>query len=315
MGSQSPVSTVDLHPSAAPERLQLADALRAGRLDSRMLYATPRQAELWSEVARRHSPVYTRPGFARVYESAFARLELPPGGLTLVGVGCGTGEKEAQLFRHLAAIGRAPAQFAAIDVSAALVRASAARLAEAGAASGRHLVFDLNETAHLSSWLGEHAPGPRLLTFFGLIPNFAPGTLGRILRALLRAQDVLLVSVHLVPGSMREILPQYDNPETLAWLTAALETHGLREFLSDPTIIIGEVENIPAFLGQATWLRAEKIADNFVSIPGQPFVLFQSLRYAPRQFEDWLSENSFLGKHLASTSCGEEGIWSVCLPD
>jgi L-histidine Nalpha-methyltransferase len=301
--------------SDTPEHILLGAALRAGRLDSRMLYSTPRQAELWSEVARHHSPVYTRPGFGRAYDEAFARVIPPPGEFSLVGVGCGTGEKEAKLFQCLAASGRAPSNFTAIDVSDALVNASAKKLADFNCAQESHFVCDLNEVRLLFAWLKKWVPGPRLLTFFGLIPNFSPSRLGKILRAFLRPHDLLLVSVHLVPGSMREILPQYDNPETLAWLTAALETHGLRKFLSDPTIIMGEVENIPAFLGRATWLCAEKITDDFVSIAGQPLILFQSLRYTPRQFEDWLGENSFRGKHLASTPCGEEGFWSISLPD
>ncbi len=155
-------------------------ALRANRLPAKALYLTTRQAGLWRAVALAHSPIQRDPAFGRIYDEAFARMAGQGG--ELVGVGAGTGEKEARLARQLAAGGRA-VRFAGIDASEDLVREAAERLAAFGVTHRRSLVCDLAEITAWRGWLEEHgSPEPRLITFFGLVPNFAPSELGPILR-------------------------------------------------------------------------------------------------------------------------------------
>lgn len=319
---------IDFHPSGSPEFLQreMINALRANRFDPKGLYVTPHQAELWRQVSLRHSPVHTRPGFGRIYEDAFARIaprwqSMPE--IELIGLGCGTGQKEEQLYQHLKAGGH-EIHFTAIDVSESLVRESGERLVAAGAGHRRSLVCDLGQAEFLAAWVEKQVgSASRMITFFGLVPNFAPSRLGPILRSLLRPQDILLVSVHLAPdrdgarlAAMKAILPQYDNPETLAWLAAALETWSLSGFVHAPEIVIGEVEDVPVFLGQAQWkttLPFEKWGETFSPRPGKPFRLFQSLRYTPRSFQKWLETENFESEQLIVSPCGEEGIWSLQL--
>ena len=302
------------------------DSLRANRIEPKFLYVTPHQADLWRRVFLRHSPIHGNLEFIRIYREAFAAVldQSPDAKVLLVGLGCGTGAKELDLYGSLQGRGR-DAVFAAIDVSRELVEESAVRLIAAGAGHRRSLVCDLDQTDFLKEWLGaQESELPRLITFFGLVPNFAPSVIARIFRAMLRPGDLLLVSAHLAPVmhetteeiavGMREVLPQYHNPETLAWLTAALENWGLAKRVYPPEIVIGEVEGVPAFLGTARWKTAETFEQwghRFAPAVDAPLRLFYSLRYTPQLFERKLQEEGLRGERLAITSCRQEAIWCI----
>ena len=320
--------TIDFHPSVRAGALEqeAIRSLQANRIDPKFLYITPRQAELWRQVFLRHSPIHANPEFARIYRDAFARVvdRLQPGKVLLVGLGCGTGLKELELYSRLKACGR-EALFSAIDVSHDLVVESAQKLVAAGAGHQRSLVCDLAESDFLADWL-DRAAGrenlPRLITFFGLVPNLAPSVVTRIFRSILRPGDVLLASAHLapvnddteLPAAMRSVLPQYDNPETLAWLTAALEHGGLKDRVDAPEMSIGEVEGVPAFVALARWKSSEpfeKGGHRFSPKREEPLRLFHSLRYTPPLFENLLRSEGFNVELLAMTSCREEAIWAI----
>jgi SAM-dependent methyltransferase len=319
---------IDVHPSVGNEALRRAaiESLASNRLDPKALYVTPRQAELWRQVFLKHSPVLGNPEFVRIYRQAFTRIldRFTAGKVLLVGLGCGTGAKEAELHASLKHRGQA-AIFSAIDVSRDLVMDSVGKLEAAGAEHRRSLVCDLAESTSLGEWLSQQEPElPRLITFFGLVPNFSPSMVNHIFRAVLRPGDVLLVSAHLAPvrqegpqelaKAMESVLPQYDNPETLAWLTAALEHWDLEDRVFPPEMDIGEVEGIPAFVAQARWKSAESFerwGHRFSPDVIKPLRLFSSLRYTPRFFEERLSREGFDFDLLAMTSCRQEAIWSV----
>ncbi len=320
--------TIDVHPSVGDEALlrEAIASLKANRIDPKSLYVTPHQADLWRQVSLKHSPIYGNLEFARIYRDAFNQVldRFQPGKILLVGLGCGTGAKEAELYSSLKSRGRA-ALFSAIDVSRDLVMESVQKLIGAGAEHRRSLVCDLAQSAFLGEWLDEQdCDLPRLITFFGLVPNFAPSMISRIFRAVLRPSDVLLVSAHLAPvrqeskeelgAAMASVLPQYNNPETLAWLTAGLEHWNLADRVDVPEMTIGQVEGIPAFLAQARWktsLPFEKWGHPFSPQIGGPLRLFYSLRYTPPLFEDLLRREGFDFDLLAITSCRQEAIWSV----
>jgi SAM-dependent methyltransferase len=303
------LNPVDLHPSASAESLQrdMAAALRANRLDPKGLYATAEQAELWREVSLRHAPIHRNAEFGHLYDRAFdyvaARLN-PAQDFQLIGLGCGTGEKEERLYRR---IGRRGMRFTALDISGELVEEAVNRLVAAGATHRRSLVCDLADVEGWAEWLNrETGSGPRVITFFGLVPNLTPSRLALILRALLRPSDLLLASVHLAPprndlhASMTAVLPQYNNQETLAWLAEALGTWNLAEKVGRPEMVIREREGIPALVAEARWNSG----------PGDaPLELFFSLRYTPEMFEELMRRERFPAKRLGLTSCGEEGIW------
>jgi uncharacterized SAM-dependent methyltransferase len=80
---------------------------------------------------------------------------------------------------------------------------------------------------------GQSPPNtPRIITFFGMIPNFEPNQILPKLGSLIRPKDFLLFSANLAPGTnyatgMGKILPQYDNPQTRDWLMTFLHDLGI----------------------------------------------------------------------------------------
>ena len=305
-------------------RREAAESLQTNQIDPKLLYVTPRQAELWRQVNLRHSPIHGNPEFARIYREAFARVaeNLSPETSWLVGLGCGTGLKESELCSQLKARGRR-VLFSAVDVSHDLVVESVEKLAASGAEQERSLVCDLAEANFLKEWLARTGiDAPRLFTFFGLAPNLAPSLVTRLFREILRPGDILLASAHLapvgegmaLPEAMKSVLPQYDNPETLAWLTAALESWGLRNRVDAPEMKIGEVDGVPAFVATARWKSSEPFEQwghPFSPKIEEPLRLFHSLRYTPSLFENLLRGEGFNAELLALTSCREEAIWAI----
>ena len=319
---------IDSHPSVESRALDenAIQSLRTNRIEPKFLYLTSTQAEWWRQVFLRHSPIHGNPEFSRIYEEAFAKTadQLRARKIFLAGLGCGTGLKERELFSSLRTRD-IDAQFAAIDVSRDLVIESVQRLVQAGATHHRSLVCDLAEVKFLGDWLGA-ATGDlsRVITFFGLFPNFAPSAIMKLFRAVLRPSDVLLASAHLaplrnenrdeIPAAMKTVLPQYDNPETLAWLAAALESWNLQELVQPPEMKIGEIEGIPAFIAESRWKSNEPFerwGHRFSPDRENPLTLFHSLRYTPVLFESLLRREGFQIELLSTTSCREEAIWSI----
>jgi L-histidine Nalpha-methyltransferase len=313
---------IDIHMTGNREDAAIT-SLRSNRIDPKLHYVTPRQSDLWRQVFLRHSPIRANPEFARIYRDAFAQVsETLPKELALIGLGCGTGMKELELFQQLKSRD-IRVHFSAVDVSRDLVVESAQKLAAAGALHGKNLVCDLSYIKALVDWLDQNGSHPpRVFTFFGLVPNFSPSLVTRLFRAILRPGDVLLVSAHLapvgdgidLPAAMRSILPQYDNPETLAWLSAILEEWGIDHLLEPPEMTVGEIEKIPAFIAKAAWKSDapfEKWGQCFTPKTENPLQLFHSLRYTPELFEHLLRNETFTVERLAMTTCREEAIWSV----
>jgi len=316
----------DVHPpiiGASLER-EACESLRANRIDPKLLYVTPRQAELWRQVSLKHAPIHANPEFTRIYREAFARAAemVPQDEVYVAGLGCGTGAKEAELCRHLKSRGR-NVLFSNIDISRDLVDEAARKLAAAGAVVVGGCVSDLADLDGAARWMDEFGcDAPILYTFFGIVPNFAPSLVTRLFRAILRPGDALLVSVHLapvgdgveLPQAMQSVLPQYDNPETLAWLNAALEPWGWQDRLEAAEMRVGEIGGIPAFVAKARWKTSEPFergGARFAPNQDEPFQLFHSLRYTPALFEELLRGAGFNFACLAMTACREEGIWAV----
>jgi SAM-dependent methyltransferase len=320
-----PIDVAAESPRANLERL-MADGLQHNCLDPGLLYATPRQAELWRRVHAQHSPFHANPEFIRIYRKAFsATAAIAPADPLLVGLGAGTGQKECDLFLALRAHGKR-ATFCAVDISRDLVEEAARRLISAGADHRRSLVCDLAEGPSVRAWLDALDPRPRLITFFGVVPNLRPAQIAPLFHSLLRPGDRLLVSAHLAPveaatdltAAMQRVLPQYDNAATLAWLAGALEAWNLGAHFDSPRMTAGSTDGVPAFVGVAEWKLGTSFsfAGQFFHAPanGAPLQLFQSLRYTPQLFEDELRRAGLLTELLAITACREEAIWAVRLP-
>jgi uncharacterized SAM-dependent methyltransferase len=159
---------------------------------------------------------------------------------------------------------------------------------------------------------------PRIITFFGMIPNFEPDNIMPRLAALVRPGDILLFSANLAPGpdyaaGVLRILPGYDNAETRDWLLTFLFDLGIEP--GDGTLKI-DIEDAQALkrivadfhfsCDRALTVYGERI--EFRS--GESLRLFFSYRYTPEKIERLLSSHRLKVKGHWITKSGEEGVFA-----
>jgi hypothetical protein len=298
-----------VHPSrwlnAVSERRRTA--LSAGAIPPEFLYSGYRQSQLWRTVARHHVP----PGLDSFYRTTFSRL---PSGkwIHLVALGAGGAEKERCLQEKIGA-----RLATALDVSEALAVLSAQQLYPAFPEPPRPVAADLTRFADLPEWLSTFdGDASRLYTAFGLTPNLSPSDLDPILATFLRPGDELLISANLMEeGRIDSILPQYDNPETRAWLNEVLVQWGIAPHLSALTIAFEPLDGACGrILAQTAWrqnITLEWEGGEFHAQAGQPLTVFSSLRYTSEGFAARLRAAGFSLTSQSTSDCGQEGVWQV----
>ncbi len=228
--------TLTMHESQYPARLaaQLCQGLCARKLPGKLLYESPAQAQRWLAYHQAYSPSRTEPALLDLYDQAFqaALQALSPSALHYVSLGCGGGNKDAR-FLQQAAPDRAALVFTPMDTSAALVVETMLRIQCAlPTLTTAPLVVDLDVAPALTPWLSQHETPAhrRLLSCFGMLPNFPYQTFLPYVRSLMRPGDMLLLSANLSPGlyadAVARILPQYDNPLARAWYAGLLDSLG-----------------------------------------------------------------------------------------
>lgn len=210
-------------------RRDLLDSLRARAINHKFHYESHKQATKWLALHEAFSPARRDDSCLRIYDEAFrgAQASLETQNVHLVGLGCGGGQKEARLLELLNA--PASVRYTASDVSLPLVLVAQQAAQKFVTAESSHgLVCDLATTTGLANALDNfNSDGRRLVTLFGIIPNFEPAPLLSRIAGLLRPGDLLLLSANLAPGpdyaaGVQRILPQYDNDLTRDWLLTLL---------------------------------------------------------------------------------------------
>jgi uncharacterized SAM-dependent methyltransferase len=323
--SANPIQ-ITVHPSCFPARQTAAvqAALRTRQVPGKLHYLSTAQTQAWLAVHERHAPSRADEDCTAAYDAAFARattLVRDGTEVAVVGLGAGGGQKDARMVRTLAAEGVFPVHLAH-DVSVPMViTAVSAVQRENPNVESLPLVADLLEADDLpavaESLLGD---APRVVLFFGLIPNFEPAVILPRLAALIRPQDVLLFSANLAPGSdyraaCELILSQYDNPETRAWLWLFLKDLGFEE--ADGTMRFG-IEPCPQDPGLlrivANWEqtgRREVVVggDSFTWNPGDQARLFFSYRHTPQTTHRLLADQGLQIQQQWITADGAEGIF------
>ena len=224
---------VAIPPSQFPEnvRRDLLTSLRTRRVNHKFHYDSVKQTQKWLELHEAHSPARYDKSCLATYNKAFAASVkiIKAKSLHIIGLGCGGGLKDVQLMKQLQSRGNF-FSYTPCDVSLAMVLV--ARTATRGLLPPEKcfpVVCDLATADDLPE-LFARSCGPRtsrLITFFGMIPNFEPQQILPKLSELLRRNDFLFFSANLAPGDgytagLKQILPQYDNPLTRDWLTAFL---------------------------------------------------------------------------------------------
>jgi L-histidine N-alpha-methyltransferase len=320
------MATVRIHASQFPEavRRDLLESLRARRLNHKFLYDSVKQARLWLALHQAYSPSRTDPDCAAIYDRSFeaAAGRLRARRVHLIGLGCGGGQKDAQLLQRLRSEGR-EVFYTPCDVSVALVLA--ARRAALDVVPERNcipLVCDLASAGDLPAVLRAQEPpdAARLISFFGMIPNFEPGIILPKLAALLRRQDLLLFSANLAPGAdyakgLRRILPQYDNPATRDWLLGFLLDLGVERrdgrlrFRIESARAASGVKRVTARFHFVRPREIQVDSRRFRFRAGESIRLFYSCRHTPALVRAGLGRQGLrvLDQWLADS--GEEGVF------
>jgi L-histidine N-alpha-methyltransferase len=312
---------VTVHASQFPEAARdgLLEGLRARRIAPKFHYQSYKQAQLWLALHRAFSPAWLDSDCAAIYDHSFAAAAaaMPERPARLIGLGCGGGYKEARLLRCLAARSR-ELSYVPCDVSLALVLASVREALNACPGLRCHpLLCDLARAGDLPEILDKFGDesARRIITFFGMIPNFEPHHILPRLAALARAGDVLLLSANLAPGpdyraGVQHVLPGYDNPETRAWLLALLYDLGVEP---DDGIVEFSVEAVSGLYRIAADFRFSRERaltvhdERFVFSGGDAVRLFFSYRYTADGIPPLLWGHQLEVMEQWITASGEEG--------
>lgn len=318
---------VRIHASFRAEALRnkRIASLKEHAIDHGFHYAGVRQAELWLKVHQAHAPGSVDPEFERLYRAAAANLaqELAGQAVHVIGLGSGGGEKETWVLNALHQHG-CPLRYTPVDISPELALMSAEQARASVEAHITPVVGDLSLLADADNWLEADPATVRVYTAFGLTPNFPPSYLLGLLNHSLRPSDHLLLSANLAPtthdddsgypAAVRELLYQYDNPETRTWLHQVLIDWGIADKLGPPEFQVAELEDIAGFFAYSTWLEDTHLdweEQPFTAHKGDRLRLFFSLRYTPKRLAKKLEALGLImgPAHIASN--GQEGVWQI----
>jgi uncharacterized SAM-dependent methyltransferase len=320
----SALTQVFVHPSQFPENVQrdLLQSLRARCIDPKFHYTSYKQSQKWLDLHEAWSPSRIDADCAAVYDRAFqaAASALHSSRVRVIGLGCGGGQKDVRLLGSLKGQGR-EISYIPCDISLALVLTSL-RAAETAVSGIRcwPLVCDLAGAVDLPQVFQsrEHGPPVRLITFFGMIPNFEPEVIMPRLGALLRPDDLLLLSANLAPGpdyatGVQQVLPDYDNPQTRDWLLTFLYDLGAEP--EDGAVLFSVEDSELGFkriVADFHFSRQRTLpvhGERFEFLEGDKVRFFFSYRYTPGLIESLLAKYqlSLVGQWISSSE--EEGVF------
>lgn len=328
------LAPIRIHASQFPEnvRRDLLESLRSRQVNHKFHYDSVKQTQKWLALHQAYSPSRTDRACQAIYERGFAAAAAHAKAqrVHLIGLGCGGGQKDRRLLELLRQAGKQLA-YTPADVSAAMVLVARQAALEMVAEENCYpLVCDLARAEDLPQvferWPAEetaaaNAPG-RLITFFGMIPNFEPHVVLPRLADLVRPQDLLLFSANLAPGpdyaaGVRRILPLYDNELTRDWLMAFLLDLGVEK--RDGTMRFG-IEEDPAGSGLKRvaayfdFTRPVEIAvetERFAVASGESIRLFFSYRHTPERVRGLLGRQGLEVIEQWITPSEEEGVFLV----
>ncbi|HUE36628.1 MAG TPA: L-histidine N(alpha)-methyltransferase, partial [Candidatus Acidoferrum sp.] len=236
----SALANVTVHSSQFPEtvRRDLLNSLRARKIAHKFHYDSVKQTQKWLALHQQYSPSRHDDGCRAIYEQSFkvAAAQIKSRQVHLIGLGCGGGQKDARLLKLLKAHVR-QIFYTPSDVAVAMVlTARRTALAVCPEKDCFPLVCDLETANDVPAVFTAPAArrAARIITFFGMIPNFEPALILPKLASLVRPKDILLFSANLAPGEnydagVKKILPQYDNAPTRDWLMTFLFDLGIEK--------------------------------------------------------------------------------------
>jgi L-histidine Nalpha-methyltransferase len=314
---------IAIHPSQFPEKVRadLAESLRTRAVNHKFHYDSVKQTQKWLALHQAHSPSRNDADGAAIYDRSFAAAagRNESGRIHLLGLGCGGGQKDTRLLRLLKERGK-EVFYTPSDVSTAMVlTARQTALAVVPADHCFPVVCDLAGADDLSAIFNQRNTqnATRLITFFGMIPNFEPEMILPKLASLVAAEDGLLFSANLAPGAdyqagVETILPQYDNPLTRDWLLAFLFGLGVEPRDGELRFAIEEVKGLKRVVARFHFTQTRVVAlddDRFEFRAGESIRLFFSYRYTPGLVREALGRHDLEVLEQWITRSEEEGVF------
>jgi L-histidine N-alpha-methyltransferase len=324
----SATANVAIHSSQFPEQIRrdLLVSLRSRKIAHKFHYDSVKQTQKWLALHDQYSPSRTDRNCRDIYERSFesAAKGVKSETVHVIGLGCGGGQKDSRL---LAALKRRTNDliYTPCDVASAMVlTARHAALSVLPETRIFPFVCDLQTATDLPSAMDlPRVPrARRIITFFGMIPNFEPDKILPKLASLVRSNDILLFSANLAPGDdyaagTKRILPQYDNALTRDWLLTFLMDLGISK--ADGTLSF-KIENAPGNLKRIVasfrFKRMRRIPLDGGSLAfksGDPVRLFFSYRYTPDRIRASLSAHRLEIREEWVTGSTEEGVFLCSL--
>lgn len=316
-----------VHASQFPDRIarDYADSFAQRRIRHQFHYHTTHQSQQWLNLHKTYSPIPHSEGYRQAYAQCLrSALEtVDHDRFDLISLGCGGGEKEVLLHTLITGTRQAAmVHYYPVDVSPALAITAAQKMRRQDPALPiQPMVCDLLHTDDLLSYMPRD-DAARLITFFGMIPNFNPAQILPVLHHFLSSGDVLLFSANLAPGDdyalgMETVLPQYDNPETRSWLTGVLRDVGIDD--NDGDISVTIEDDMAQSSAALKKISAYFIVRRHITLtinnstvrwqPGERVQLFFSYRYTTSLVKTYLQQHGIQVLRHWMFSDQQEGLY------
>lgn len=318
------LTRIAIHESQYPDRVRadLHRSLRKKRVLHKFHYDSVKQTQRWLALHEAYSPFRKQSDVALLYESAAqaaARRVTSPNA-TVASLGCGGGKKDLLLLQQLQSAAKQVAYMPS-DVSSAMVLVALNTTFDAVAEEHRYpLVWDL---AAVTDWqrVMDALPlpsAPRIVTFYGMLPNFEPSILGQFSR-LLRPEDLLLLSANLAPGAdyqlgVSSVFHLYDNEPTRTWLMVFLTDLGIEPSDGQMAFRIAEDSETELLRIEAAFRfdrsRQIQVDDSVYSfVRGDEIRLFFSYRHTPDRIELLAAKHRLNVLEQWVSASQEEGVF------
>jgi L-histidine N-alpha-methyltransferase len=316
------IVSVNIDSSQFPDAVQsdLFESLRSRQINHKFHYDSIKQTQKWLELHAAYAPSRTDPNCEEVYGHAFeaASRQVVSNAVHLIGLGCGGGQKDTRLLKRLKEQGKQPV-YTPCDVSVAMVLV-ADGVARRVVDESYPLVCDLMTASDfpqlfaLPSAFGHQ----RLITFFGMIPNFEPRLILPRLAGLVGKEDKLLFSANLAPGpdydaGVQRVLHLYDNALTREWLMIFLLDLGVEKADGELRFSIEtDADGLRRITATFHFARAREIfvqGQKFAFEEGTAVRLFYSYRHTPATVTNLLQQYGLKVLDRWVTNSEEEGVF------
>ena len=323
---------VYVHPSQFPQKVyqDYIQSFISKQIHHKFHYDSVKQSQKWLKIHESYSPARNTDDGMGCYQQSFHYVKdriVTNLDFDLIGLGCGGGEKDKSLLMTLAGSYRNLTYYP-VDVSLPLSLISAQKIKDySSQVEVMPIVCDLLFADDLVSGIqSEQGLRSKIITFFGMIPNFLPHEILPILARFINHEDMLLMSANLSPGEdylggIDKVLSQYDNHLTRDWLMTILLDVGINKddgeirFSVKDDLIDPDLKRINAIFEVYRKIKL-KIDDHLILWqPGDEVQLFFSYRYTSPKLETVLRQYQLNLVDYWEGADQEEGVYLIAKSD